>query len=160
MWELDHKEGWVLKNWWFWTVVLEKTFESLLESKVIKPIRPKGTEPWTFTGRTDAEAPILWPPDGNSLERLVKTLMLGKIEGRRRRGWQRMRWLDGIEWLNEQEVEQTSGDSKEQGNPVSCSPWGCKKSDTTDQLSKNHRTFCFPFHQCVRKNTAKLSVFS
>ena len=68
IWELDHKEGWTLKNWCFWTVVLEKTSESPLDSKEIKPVNPKGTQPWTSIGRTDAEAeaPILWPPDVNS----------------------------------------------------------------------------------------------
>ena len=63
MWELDYKENWVPKNWCFWTVVLEKTFESLLDCKEIKPVNPKGNQPWIFTGRTDTEAkaPILWP---------------------------------------------------------------------------------------------------
>ena len=65
MWELDHKEGWAPKNWCFWTVVLEKTLESPLDSKEIKPVHSIGIMPWIFTGRTDAEAktPILWPPD-------------------------------------------------------------------------------------------------
>ena len=65
MWELDCKESWALKNWCFWTEVLEKTFESPLDSKAIKPFHPKGSQSWIFTGRTDAEAeiPILWPPD-------------------------------------------------------------------------------------------------
>ena len=63
VWELDHKEGWVLKNWCFWTVVLEKTLESPLDCKEIKPVNPKGNQLWIFTGKTDAEAPILWPPD-------------------------------------------------------------------------------------------------
>ena len=96
MWEVNYKEGWALKNWCFWTVVLEKTLESPLDCKEIQPVHPKGNQSWIFIGKTDAEAetPILWPPNAkNSLE---KTLMLGKIEGRRRRGWQRMRWLDGI----------------------------------------------------------------
>ena len=68
MWELDHKEGWVLKNWCFWTVVLEKTFESPLNSKKIKPVNPKGNQSWIFIGRTDAEVktPILWPPDAQN----------------------------------------------------------------------------------------------
>ena len=68
MWELDHKEGWVSSNWFFWIVVLEKSLESLLGSKEIKPVSSKGNQPWIFTGRTDAkaEAPILWPPDMNS----------------------------------------------------------------------------------------------
>ena len=82
MWELDYEESWVLKNWWFWTVVLEKTLVSPLNCKEIQPVHPKGDQSWMFTGMTDAEA--------------EKTLMLGGIGGRRRRGWQRMRWLDGI----------------------------------------------------------------
>ena len=96
MWELDHKESWVLKNWCFWTVVLEKTLENLLDCKEIKAVHPKRNQSWIFIGRTDTEAetPTLWPPDvADSLE---KTLMLGKIEGGRRRGRQRMRWLYGI----------------------------------------------------------------
>ena len=92
----NYRESWVPKNWCFWTVVLDKTLESLLDSN-IKPVNPKGNQSWIFIGRTDAEAetPILC----HLMERtdsLEKTLMLGKIEGRRRRGWQRMRWLDGI----------------------------------------------------------------
>ena len=96
MWELDCKEGWSLKIWCFWTVVLEKTCESPLDSKEIKPVNSKGNWFWLFIGRTEAEAeaPILWPPDAK--DSFEKTLMLGKIEGRRRRGRQRMRWLGGI----------------------------------------------------------------
>ena len=96
MWELDYKESWVLKNWCFWTVVL-KTLESPLDCKEIQPVHPKGNQSWIFIGRTDveAESPILWPPDAKS-GLFEKTLMLGKIEGGRRRRWQRMRWLDGI----------------------------------------------------------------
>ena len=67
MQELDHKEGWALKNWHFWTVLLEKTLESALDRKEIKPVNPKGNQPWIFIGRTDeAAAPILWPPDAKS----------------------------------------------------------------------------------------------
>jgi len=97
MWELDYKESLAQKNWCFWTVVLEKTLESPLDSKEIQPVHPKGDQSWVFIGRTDAEAetPMLWPPDLKSWL-LEKTLTLGKIEGRRRRGRQRMRWLDGI----------------------------------------------------------------
>ena len=84
-----------VKNWCFWTVVLEKTLESPLDCKDVKPVNPKGNQPWIFTERTDTEDLILWSlmqrPDS-----LEKTLMLGKTEGRRRRGQQRMRWLDGI----------------------------------------------------------------
>jgi len=78
-------------------MVLEKTFESPLVCKEIQPIHPKGNQSWIFIGMTDAEAetPILWPPDAKN-RLLDKTLLLEKIEGRRRRGWQRMWWLDGI----------------------------------------------------------------
>ena len=94
--ELDHKEDWAPKNWYFWSVMLEKTPESSLDCKEIKPVNPKGNLSWIFIGRTDAvaEASILWAPD-------VKNWLIwrdpdaGKIEGRRR-GRQRMRWLDGI----------------------------------------------------------------
>ena len=98
MWELDHKEGQALKNWCFQTIVVEKTLERPLDNKEIKPVNPKGNQPWIFIGRIDAEveAPKLWPPDAKSRLILGKTLMLGKTEGRRRRGWQRMRWLDSI----------------------------------------------------------------
>ena len=74
MWELDHKEGWVLKNWWFWTVMLEKTLESPLDSKEIKPVNPKGNQSWIFTGKaiSEPEAPILWPSD-------EKSWLFGKI---------------------------------------------------------------------------------
>ena len=94
MWELDSKESWVPKNWCFWTVVLEKTLESPLDCKEIKPVYPERNQSWIFIGRTDAEAEtlILMQRTDSS----EKTLMLGKIEGRRRKGRQRMRWLDGI----------------------------------------------------------------
>ena len=97
MWELDYKENWALKNWSFWTVVLEKTLESPLYCKVSQPVHTRGDQSWVFIGRTDVEAetPVLghlmWRADS-----FEKTLMLGKIEGRRKRGQQRMRWLDGI----------------------------------------------------------------
>ena len=78
-------------------MVLEKTLESPLDCKEIQPVHPKGNHPWVFNGRTDVEAeiPILWPPIGRAGS-FEKTLMLGEIGGRRRRGQQRMRWLDGI----------------------------------------------------------------
>ena len=88
LWESNHKEGWVLKNWCFQIVVLEKTFESPLDCK-IKPVNPKGNQPWIFIAKIDAEALILWLPDSKKANLLEKPLMLGKIEGRRRgnRGW-------------------------------------------------------------------------
>ena len=93
--ELGYKESWGLKNWCFWTVVLDKTLTSPLDCKEIQPVYPKGDQSWVFTD-VEAETPILLPPD-------VRSWLIGKdpdagrkIEGRRRRGWQRMRWLDGI----------------------------------------------------------------
>ena len=97
MWELDYKEGWVLKNWCFWTVVLEKTLESPLDYKEIQSIHPKWNQFWVFIGRTDVEAEtpifvhLMWRADS-----FEKTLMLGKIKGEKRIGWQGMRWFDGI----------------------------------------------------------------
>ena len=97
MWELDCEESWALKNWCFWTVVLEKTLESPLDCKDIQPVHSKGDQPWDFFGRNDvkAETPLLWPPH-------AKSWLIGKdsdargIGDTRRRGWLRMRWLDGI----------------------------------------------------------------
>ena len=66
MWEVDHKEGWAPKNWCFRIVVLEKTLESPLNCKEIKPVNPRGNQPWLFIGRTDAEASVLWLPDAKS----------------------------------------------------------------------------------------------
>ena len=97
MWEWDlYKNGWVPKNWCFRSVVLEKTLERPFDCKDIKPVNPKGNQPWIFNGRTDAEAevPVLWLMGRADL--LEKTLILGKTEGRRRRGRQKTRWLDGV----------------------------------------------------------------
>ena len=95
MWELNQKEGWLLKNSCFQIVVLEKTLESPLDRKEIKPVNPKGNQSWIFTGRTDAELQYFGHLMGRT-DSLQKTLMLGTTEGGRRRGWQRMRCLDGI----------------------------------------------------------------
>ena len=97
MWELDCEESWVPKNWCFWTVVLEKTLESPLDCKDIQPVHSKGDQSWVFIGRNGAKAetPVL----GHLMRRvdsLERTLMQGGVGGRRRRGRQRMRWLDGI----------------------------------------------------------------
>ena len=94
MWELDYKESWMLKNWCFRTVVLEKTLESLLDCKETKPVPPKGDQSWVFIGRTDVEAetPILWPPDAKSWL-IGKDPDAGKDWGQEDK---RMRWLDGI----------------------------------------------------------------
>ena len=97
MWELDYKESWALKNWCYWTVVLEKTLESPLDCKEIQPVHPKGFQSWVFIGRTVLKLKLQYFRHlMQRTDSFEKTLMLGKIEGRRRRGWQRMRWLDGI----------------------------------------------------------------
>ena len=96
MWELDHKESWAPKNWCSWTVVLEKTVESSLDSKEFQLVHPKGDQSWVLIGRIDAELKLQY--FGHLMQRtdsFEKTLMLGKIEGRRK-GRQRMRQLDGI----------------------------------------------------------------
>ena len=99
MWELDYKENWMQKNWCFWTVVLEKTPESPLDYKEIQLVHPKGDQSWMFIGRTDVEAetPVLWPPDAKSWL-IWKDPVAGKDWGQEKkgRGWQKMRWLDGI----------------------------------------------------------------
>ena len=95
MWEMDNKRSWVLKNWCLWTVVLEKTLESPLDGKEIKPINHKGSQSWIFIGRTDAEAPILWPPDGKG-QLIVKDPDAAQNWRQEVRGWQRMRWFDSF----------------------------------------------------------------
>ena len=97
MWELDHKESWMTKNWCFWTVVLEKTLESLLDCKEIKPVNPKEINPEYSLEGLMLKVKLQY--FGHLMQRadsLEKTLMLGKTEGRRRRGRQRTRWLDSI----------------------------------------------------------------
>ena len=126
MWELDYKDNWALKNWWFWTEVLEKTLESPLDCKEFQPPNPKGNKSWIFIGRTDAKAetPIIWHLMWRT-DLLEKTLMLGKIEGRRRRGRQRMRWLNGITDLMDMSLsmfEQAPGNVDGQGGLACCSP--------------------------------------
>ena len=97
MWEVDYKKSWALKNWCFWTVVLEKTLESPLDCKEVRPVHPKGDQSWVFTGRTnvEAETPIFWPPDAKSWL-IWKDPDVGKYWRQEEKGRQRMRWLDGI----------------------------------------------------------------
>ena len=138
MWDKNYKEGWTLMNWFFQTVVLEKTLESPLDSKEIKPVNSKGNQPWLFIGKTDAEAeaPILWPPD-------AKSYLIGKDSD-----WgQKEKWVTENEivgwhhWLNGQEFEQPLGDSEGQGSLACCSQWNCKESDTTERLNKRSQYY-------------------
>ena len=137
MWELDYKESWAMKNRCFWTTMLEKTLESPLDCKESKPVNPKGNQPWTFIGRTDAEAeaPILWPPD-------AKNWLIGKHPDAGK-DW---RWEKGMTedemvgwhyWLNGHEFKQAPGVGERQRSLAGCSPWGHKGLDMTEQLN-NH----------------------
>ena len=146
MWELDCEEGWVLKNWCFWAVMLENTLESPLDCKEIKPVSPQGKQSWIFIGRTDAEAeaPILWSPD-------VKNCLIGKrpwcwarlkVGGKGDdRGWEGWshHWLDGCVF------EQALGVSDGQGSLACFSTWGGKKLDTTEWLNWTDTVF-YLFH--------------
>ena len=135
MWELDHKEGWVLKNWCFWAVMLEKTLQSPLKCKEFKPVNPKGNQSWIFFWRTDAEAEtlILWPPD-------VKNWLLGKDPDAGKDWRQEEKGMtedEMVGWhhqLNGHEFEQALGGGDGQGSLACCSPWGHKESDTTEWL--------------------------
>ena len=125
MWELDYKESWVPKNWCLWIVVLEKTLESPLDSKEIKPGNPKGNQPWMFIGRTDAEAeaPILWLP-------AVKSWLIGKDPDVGKDWWQKEKGVTEDEivgWhhrFNGHDFEQTLGNGEGLGSLVWCSPLG------------------------------------
>ena len=137
MWELDYKEVWVPKNWCFWTVVLEKTLESPLACKEIQLVHPKGNQSWIFTGRTDAEAPILWPPGMKSL--LIGTDLDAGKDWRREEKRMTEDKMDGLHhWLNGHEFEQALRDSEGQGSLACRSPWGHKESDTTEWLNNNN----------------------
>ena len=136
MWELDNKESWMLNNWCFWTMVLEKTLESPFNFKEIQPVYPKGNQHWTFIGRTDAEAetPTLWAPD-------VKKWLTGK-DPDAGKDWRReekgtaedemVRWHH---WLDQHESEQAPGVDDGQGSLACFSPWGHKESDMTEWLN-------------------------
>ena len=124
MWEFDHKEGWVPKNWYFWTVVLEKTLESPLDCKEIQPVNTKGNQPWEFIRRTDAETetPILWPSDAKNL--LVRKDPDAGKDWRQEE--KRTTEDETVGWhhqLNGHESEQALGDGEEQGSLAYCSPW-------------------------------------
>ena len=132
-------------------------FESILDCKNIQPVYPKGDMYWVFIGRTDVEAetPILWPPDGKSWP-IWKTLMLGKIEGRRRRGRQRMRWLDGItDSMKLSFGRLWVGDG--QGGLACCSPWSCKELDMTE-LNRTVVT-SFLMSSCLKNFIPRITQF-
>ena len=139
--ELDYKESWEPKNWCFWTVVLEKTLESLLDCKEIQPVHPKGNQSWIFIGRTEAEAeaPVLWPPD-------AKNWLIGKDPdaGKDWRQEKRVTEDEMVGWhhrLDGHAFEQALGVGDGQGSLACCSSWSHKESDMTEQLNSTELYF-------------------
>ena len=154
VWELDHKEGWVPKNWCFWTMVLEKTLEGPLDSKDIKLINPKVSQPWIFIRKTDVEfeAPILWPPDVKS-QLTGKDPDAGKDWRQEEKGATEDEMIEWHRWLNGHEFEQTLGDTKGLGSlgmPQSMGSQRVRHDLATEQVSFCNRVFseflfCFSF---------------
>ena len=144
-WDLYHKEGWVPKNGWFWTVALEKTLEISLESKKIKPVNSKGNQPWIFIGKTDVEteAPIIQPPDTNSWL-IRKDLDAGKDWRQEDNGATEDEMVGWHHRLHGHEFEQTLGDSEGQGSLACCSSWGHKKSNTTWWVNNEQQHIIIP----------------
>ena len=147
MWQLGHKEGWVSKNWCFWTVVF-MTLESPLLCKEIKPVNPRGNLSWIFIGWTDAEAeaPILWPPDVKNWP-IRKNPDAGKDWRQEEKGTTEDEIVGWLYWLNGHEFEQGLGDGEGQGSLACYSPWDCKKSDMTEWL--NNKTTAFAVYIVV-----------
>ena len=133
MWELEHKESWAPKNWCFWTVVLEKTLESPLDCKEIKPVNPKGNQSWIFIGRSDADAetPIFWPPDVKNW-RIGKDPDAGKDWRREEKGTTEDEMVGWHHRLNGLQFERAPGVGGGQGGLLCCSPWG---HDWTSKLN-------------------------
>ena len=137
MWELYYKETWAPKNWCFWTVVLEKTLESPLDSKEIKPVNPKGNQSWIFIGRTDAEgeALTLWPSDAKNWLLTGKDLDARKDWRQEEKGMTDDEMVGWHHQLHGHEFEQALGVDDGQGSLACCSPCGCKDLDNTERLN-------------------------
>ena len=127
MWELDYKESWAPKNWWFWTVVLEKTLKSPLDCKEIQSVHPEGNQSWIFIGRTDAEAEtsIFWPSDAKSWL-IWKDPDAGKDWGQEGKGTTEDEMVGWHHWLNERGFGWTPGVGDGQGGMACCGSWDHK----------------------------------
>ena len=136
MWELDCEESWALKNWCFWTVVLEKTLESPLDCKEIQHVHPKGDQSWVFIGKTDADAetPILWLPHAKTWL-IVKDPDAERDWGQEKKGKTEDEMAGWRQWLDAHEFGWTSGVGYGQGGLVCCDSLGCKQSDMTERLN-------------------------
>ena len=136
MWELDCEESWVLKNWCFWTVVLEKIPESPLDCKQIQPVHSKGDQPWVLFGRNDAKAEslVLGPPHAKSWL-IGKDSAAGRDWGQEEKGTTEDEMVELHHWLDGCEFEWTLGVGDGQGGLACCDSWGHKESDTTEQLN-------------------------
>ena len=126
----DYKESWAPKNWCFWTVVLDKTLASPLDSKEVQPVNPKGNQSWIFIGRPDAEAevPIIWPPDGKNWL-IGKDPDAGKDWRWEEKGMTEDEMVGWHHWLDGHEFEQALGIGDRQRSLACCSPWGCRVGD-------------------------------
>ena len=134
--ELDCEESWALKNWCFWTVVLEKTLESPLDRKEIQPVHSKGDQSWVFIGRTDAkdETPVLWPPHAKSWH-IGKGSDAARDWGQEEKGTTEDEMVGWHHQLDGHEFEWTPGVGDGQGGLACCDSWGCKESDMTERLN-------------------------
>ena len=147
IWELDYKENWALKNWCFWAVVLEKTLESPLDCKEIKPVNPKGNQSWMFIGRTDAktETPIVWPHDAKNWL-IGKDPDAGKDWKQEEKGTIKDEMIGWHHWFDGHEFEQVLRVSDGQGSLACCSPWGRREMDTPLQLNWTE----ISFYKCIK----------
>ena len=150
MWELDYKESWHQRidafELWCWRRLLRVPWTARRSNQpILKEISPEcSLEELMLNLKLQYFGHLMWRTDS-----LENTLMLGKTEGRRRRVWQKTRWLDGITDSEDNELEQALGDGKGQGSLACCSPWGCKESDTTERLNNNNHQSINLFKQCI-----------
>ena len=144
MWELDCEEGWAPKNWWFWTVVLEKTIESPLDCKEIQPVHPEGDQPWDIFGRNDAKAKLQY--FGNLMRRLIgKDSDAGRDWGKEEKGTTEGEMAGWHHWFNGRESQWTPGVGDGQGGLAYCDSWCRIESNTTEQLNWSDLIYTKPY---------------